>query len=1136
MMTFRNKILVFVIFLLASPVLTGQINRTLETKVADILAKFPTNDLDHANNLMEDMIGLGGEGILQFCDMLVPLGSGDDRNARYALQSLAVYSGGTGNAEKNNLVETSLLKAIQNASDNETKRFLIARLQFCGTEESIPLLGGLLTDEAVYASALDVLVTIGTPNSEKAILDAAKGANDNILPALVEALGTLAAKSATAFLHDLVAKSSKSLKQKSLMALANIGDVSSHTILGNSAKEANYSLDGSKAILAYIDYGKSLAKNGNTDLAAQVGHAIIKNCVSQEQLHFRIAGIALLNSLKQDRFTKTLIKEAQNANPEYSAAVVDIAAQNLNANNAPRWVKFYKKAPKGVKPHLLRMLQRGSWPSVYEKCIIPALADPDLDVKIAGIKTLAFQEKSTALPVLLTTLKGAQDSRTYRAVEETLLRVCGADDLSKLTTSLNEMNAKGKQTLINVLAARRATAQYDAVVALIDSKNPDLNRTIYAALPQLTSADKLSNLLELLGSAQSDQNVTAVQKAIAPLLASASGTTATMIYDSYDRADQKQKIAPLLALLGNQKGLERIHKLLGSGHEEDGMVALDVLANWKDNAALPYLFQAANGSQGERIRSKAFKNYLTKVVRSDHPDDQKLLLIQKMVPLSATDDQTDQIINAAATIKTFLSLVFVSDYLEGKGTTVATASNAIIRIALPTPIGNDGLSGEVVREAITKSVGNLEGPESQYAKIDVQEFLDNMPKEKGFVPIFNGNDLSGWEGLVKDPITREKMSKNALRRAQQKANAQMQKDWFVKDGIIMFKGEGYNNICTIKDYGDFELLVDWKITKGGDSGIYLRGTPQVQIWDTDPGQEGAQIGSGGLYNNQINMSKPLTVADNPVDEWNTFRIKMVGEKVTVHLNGVLVTDKVSLENYWDRTQPIFTKEAIELQAHGENLGFRNVYVREITPNKVVLDDEEVAAGFVPLFNGKNLENWTGNENDYHIENNELTVLPAKEGNYSNLTTNEVYSDFVLRFEYLLTPGANNGLGFHMPPEGDPAYVAKEVQILDDTAAIYAKLKAYQYNGAVYGVLAPKRGHLNPLGTWNSQEISVQGDAVKITLNGQVIVDGNLREASANGTLDKVAHPGLDRHTGYIAFLGHGSEIKLRNIRIKKLNP
>jgi hypothetical protein len=202
----------------------------------------------------------------------------------------------------------------------------------------------------------------------------------------------------------------------------------------------------------------------------------------------------------------------------------------------------------------------------------------------------------------------------------------------------------------------------------------------------------------------------------------------------------------------------------------------------------------------------------------------------------------------------------------------------------------------------------------------------NQPPE-GFTAVFNGKDLSGWKGLVADPPKRAKMSPEELAAAQKTADQRMRDHWSVKDGIIVFDGKG-DNLCTAKDYGDFEMYVDWKIEKGGDSGIYLRGTPQVQIWDPDLPSAG-NVGSGGLYNNQKNPSKALVRADKPIGEWNTFYIKMVGENVTVKLNGQLVVDNVPLENFWERDKPIYEKGAIELQNHGNTLYFRNIYVREL---------------------------------------------------------------------------------------------------------------------------------------------------------------------------------------------------------------
>jgi hypothetical protein len=205
----------------------------------------------------------------------------------------------------------------------------------------------------------------------------------------------------------------------------------------------------------------------------------------------------------------------------------------------------------------------------------------------------------------------------------------------------------------------------------------------------------------------------------------------------------------------------------------------------------------------------------------------------------------------------------------------------------------------------------------------------NTPPE-GFTALFNGTDLSGWRGLVtiKDRLTK---SPEEVAKLQEAADKSMHEHWKVIDGTLVFDGKG-QSLCSAKDFGNFELLVDWKIEKGGDSGIYLRGCPQVQIWDTeweDYFKHGAEKGSGSLWNNKNNPRFPDAKADKPVGEWNNFHIKMVGDKVTVKLNGKTVVDNVTMENLWEPSKPIYAKGPIELQNHGNTLYFRNIYVKEL---------------------------------------------------------------------------------------------------------------------------------------------------------------------------------------------------------------
>jgi hypothetical protein len=202
---------------------------------------------------------------------------------------------------------------------------------------------------------------------------------------------------------------------------------------------------------------------------------------------------------------------------------------------------------------------------------------------------------------------------------------------------------------------------------------------------------------------------------------------------------------------------------------------------------------------------------------------------------------------------------------------------------------------------------------------------------KDFTLLFNGKNLDGWQGLIALP-KRAKFKGEELAKKQQEANEKMVKHWTVKDGVIHYDGKN-DNLQSAKDYGNFELWVDWMIGKKGDSGIYLRGNPQVQIWDSDntPGARGLDkgSGSGGLWNNKKSPNRPLKKADKPVGQWNTFHIIMKGDNVTVFLNGELVVDDAPLANYWEKGKPLPAAGPIELQHHGDKLWFKNVYIKEL---------------------------------------------------------------------------------------------------------------------------------------------------------------------------------------------------------------
>ena len=216
--------------------------------------------------------------------------------------------------------------------------------------------------------------------------------------------------------------------------------------------------------------------------------------------------------------------------------------------------------------------------------------------------------------------------------------------------------------------------------------------------------------------------------------------------------------------------------------------------------------------------------------------------------------------------------------------------------------------------------------------------------------------------------------------------------------------------------------------------------------------------------------------------------------------------------------------------------FINVIVFSITLVVIVAcsSTKSLKKGYTSLFNGKDLSGWVGDKESYTVKNGEIVVSPIEGHGGGNLLTEKEYSNYIFRFEFQLTAGANNGLGIHAPLKGDAAYLGLELQILDNTADKYKDLQPYQYHGSVYGIIPAKRGYLKPIGEWNQQEVYVNGPKIKVTLNGTVIVDGDLNEATKDGTMDGKDHPGLQNTKGHIGFLGHGDKLKFRNINIKEI--
>jgi len=414
---------------------------------------------------------------------------------------------------------------------------------------------------------------------------------------------------------------------------------------------------------------------------------------------------------------------------------------------------------------------------------------------------------------------------------------------------------------------------------------------------------------------------------------------------------------------------------------------------------------------------------------------------------------------------------------------------------------------------------------------------ENNQPPGGYIPIFSGRNIQGWTGGTdRNPAEIAALADDERKALQEKWKADVAQHWRVEAGELINDGQGAF-LVTEKEFANFELWVDWRIGPGGDSGIYLRGIPQVQIWDNTNAEYfkyGAQHGSGGLWNNEKSGRFPSKIADRPIGEWNRMHIRMVGPWVTVRLNDVEVISNQPIENYFECSRPVPLRGPICLQTHGGETRFRNVFVREIPFDesaRILAEANSGDEGFEPLFNGRDLSGWMGATKSYEVVGDAIQCLPKGEG---SLLTEDEFDDFVVRMEFKLPPGGNSGLAIRsQPSDVTPAYDAFEIQVLDDSAETYADLEKYQYHGSLYGLQPAIRGYLRPVGEWNYQEITVIGDSFRVKLNGFEILNVSLRHLPSEN-LDHEQHPGNARTKGHFGFCGHNDPVAFRNIRIKRL--
>ena len=443
--------------------------------------------------------------------------------------------------------------------------------------------------------------------------------------------------------------------------------------------------------------------------------------------------------------------------------------------------------------------------------------------------------------------------------------------------------------------------------------------------------------------------------------------------------------------------------------------------------------------------------------------------------------------------------------------------------------------GEAVRKALErahevyKELAKSDA-DAGYAVDEITGLLGKIPAD-GFA-VLPTDGLAGWTAVAVNPAEAKRLPARQVAKLRKAAGEAVAANWGAANGLLEFAAKAPATIGTEKEYENFELWIEWR--SEGEAGMAVRSMPLIRLG----GAAGTGLADG---------KAARTVADNAPGTWNTLYVKIVDDRITLVENGVKVAENAVMTNLCAPGEPVYAQGRIELAGQGAPVAFRNLWINELPSTPVFsLPADEAAAGYEVLFDGRSLHKWTGNTTNYVPLDGTIDVT-ATYGGSGNLYTVGEYGDFILRFEFrFLTEGVNNGIGIRTPMGVDAAFHGMEIQILDHDAPIYKDISDYQQHGSVYGVIAADRVKFGELGEWNTEEIRAVGDRITVTVNGRVILDGNIREAcrghnvSEDGskvnpyTVDHRNHPGLFNKSGHIGLLGHGAGIQFRNLRVLDL--
>lgn len=1088
--------------------------RSIDTIIADNLQTLPADNAKAYNKAMDEIAKTGAKGVEMLVTNLNTIGK--ERAAlEYAINGVASYVSAADKADLKNDVKEGLKAGMAKLENKAYQEFVLSQIELLTEASDVEWIVALLKDDYLKGRAMRVLIS--TTGSEAKILELVNAA-EKPCSALAYAVAEKGIAEAEDKMIEWAACDCEAVKRMAYYALSEVGTKKSVPVLAAAAKADKYTWvltraeakwntnDGTNqkeeqyaftttATYAYINLLNTLVENGDNATALKAAKALLKAAKGN---NVKCAALDLIMAVEGKSGIGYVTTALKKGDRPYRVAALREAGDIIDADVYAAIVKVLPKLAAETQVDVLNWL--GTMHATEQvSTVCDYIASEDAAVATAAIKAASKIGGDEALQAIIAELGGDNEKAAYAALLSFNGNI-GDGLVAALDNKAVQVNA------LKLIGTRRVKAASEKVFGLLDSENAAVAQAAKEALAGVVSMKDFDALCAKLEAADKAE-VALWQKALRSAL-------------NTEAADAQSKA--VVAKMNASKTPERYYSVLAQASNDEAINALmKAYEGANKEAALAALLTINNDKMICNLASIAAKNENNKAVLARYTslvsaskgltNIQKYLKLADGLALAKDDASKNTLINALSKTAELPALYLAAQYLDAEGTQKAAAA-AVKFIAGK----NKAEGGEIITAALNKALALYDGwkasnADAGYAVDEIKKHINEMPKG---APEFKAFAWGNVVPFSEEVATTPKMKKAAKAKAL-KAAAEAAKGWVIDGGKATFAGTVAGAVATEATYGNFVLYTEWK--SEGEASLGVRGIP-------------------------------ATIALKPTAGWNAMLVNVVDERLTVVLNGKEIISNVIIENALDASKPTPTEGAFILTSDGKAVALRNTFMKALpaTP-KFELSAEEKKEGFQVLFDGTSLNEFTGNKTNYVTKDGTIFVT-AQYGGSGNLYTKKEYGNFVLRFEFaFVNPGVNNGIGIRTPMGVDAAYDGMEIQVLDHHSPIYAGwLKPQQHHGAVYGIIKPEIITFPELGTWNTEEIYANGDHIRVTVNGQVILDGNIREAcqghnvAPDGsnknpyTLDHKNHPGLFNEKGHIGLLGHGPGIKFRNIRIKEL--